>query len=52
MIETAGGLCELIGEGCHDSMTPEGIECHLMGHDGDEAVCAKIYGMCAELCGL
>lgn len=45
-------LCEILGEGCHDNMTPEGIDCHLTGHDGDEAACMKIFEMCAEICGL
>jgi hypothetical protein len=49
---TAGSLCDILGEGCHDNMTPEGIDCHLIGHDGDEAACAEIYDACVEICGL
>jgi hypothetical protein len=45
-------VCDVIGEGCHDNKTPEGIDCHLVGHDGDEAACMEIFDMCAEICGL
>ena len=49
---TGQTVCEILGEGCHDNMTPEGIDCHLLGHDGDEAACMEVFDMCAEICGL
>jgi hypothetical protein len=50
--ETGHGVCDVIGEGCHDNETKEGIACHLLGHDGDEMVCMEAFEMCAEICGL
>lgn len=49
---TGGSMCDILGDGCHDNMTPEGIECHLIGHDGDEAACAEVFEMCVATCGL
>jgi len=49
---TGETVCDVLGEGCHDNKTPEGIECHLVGHDGDIAACEKVYDACAEICGL
>jgi hypothetical protein len=49
---TSHGVCDVIGEGCHDNKTPEGINCHLVGHEGDEAACMEIFEMCVEICGL
>lgn len=50
--DTEGTVCDVLGEGCHDNMTKEGIECHLIGHDGDVAACEEVFEMCAEICGL
>lgn len=50
--DTGAGVCDEIGTGCHDIKTPEGQECHDLGHDGDEAACQKAYEMCAKICGL
>ena len=49
---TGQTVCDILGEGCHDNKTPEGIDCHLVGHDGDEAACEEIFDMCAKICGL
>ncbi len=50
--ETGQTVCDMLGEGCHDNETKEGQMCHLVGHDGDEAACEKIFDMCAKICGL
>jgi hypothetical protein len=44
--------CDELGSGCHDNKTPEGMECHDIGHAGDVAACDKAYDMCAKICGL
>jgi hypothetical protein len=43
--------CSALGSGCHDTATPLGMMCHDVGHDGDEAACAKIWAECKKECG-
>jgi hypothetical protein len=49
--ETGASSCDLIGSGCHDDKTAEGIACHDIGHGGDVAACDEALDMCAKICG-
>jgi hypothetical protein len=52
---TGAGLepsCDLLGSACHDIETKEGQMCHDIGHDGDEAACAKAWDACVRICGI
>lgn len=44
--------CDILGSGCHDNKTPEGMECHEIGHTGDVAACDKALEMCSKICGI
>jgi hypothetical protein len=43
--------CAALGAGCHDAADKFGMMCHDVGHEKDEAACAKIWDACREACG-
>jgi len=49
---SAATSCDILGSGCHDNKTPEGMECHDLGHDDDIAACDAALAECTEICGL
>lgn len=49
--DSSEASCRVIGAGCHDATTPLGVECHDVGHNGDEAVCAEAWVQCKRECG-
>ncbi|MCX4240679.1 hypothetical protein [Paraliomyxa miuraensis] len=42
--------CDELASTCHDVADAVGMMCHDIGHDGDEAACAKAWVECIEHC--
>ena len=43
--------CAALGAGCHDVPGDVAMMCHDVGHEENEAACAKVWQMCREACG-
>jgi len=44
------GSCDALASRCHKSTTVLGVECHDLGHDGDDAKCGPRKGACFAEC--
>jgi hypothetical protein len=42
--------CGQLQELCHDSTSPVGVNCHTVGHAGDEAICLSQHSLCLSAC--
>lgn len=48
--DASDASCEELGSICHDTADRFGSMCHDVGHDGDEAACAKVWVECIAHC--
>ncbi len=46
----AGPVCTTLGERCHEGTSALAVECHELGHDGDEAKCVAREAECLAEC--
>lgn len=48
--ETFAGSCSDLASRCHPVKTPLGVECHELGHEGDDAKCGPRKDECLAEC--
>lgn len=48
--DSSEASCMELGSICHDAADEFGMMCHDIGHDGDEAACAKVWVECIAHC--
>lgn len=46
----SAGSCDLLATRCHDSQTDLGVECHELGHAGDDSACGPRKDECLAEC--
>jgi len=49
-VDDPAGSCRLLAKQCHPSKTALGIECHELGHEGDDAKCGPRKADCLAAC--
>jgi hypothetical protein len=49
-VDDSAGSCRVLAKECHPHKTPLGIECHELGHEGDDAKCGPRKAECLAAC--